>query len=566
MSPPSRNTRAYPVAPGARNERGVVLILVLILLVALVFGATAFLSVVVAEREVTVMYRLQSLCDHALESGKQHAIGAIEQAYSSGSVTTLGSAWVGEFVDTPDPVNEHKGGVVGLYPWNVPRHKSTWGELVRIPTFTPYPTQEDEDGNLYDATGYYVYHPSPELIHHLGGSKFQPLEGVDAQKVLWPRWIYIGYFDVNWRPTEEEEDARYMIRYTASIIDLAGLLLANRTVAWAGGGYAHTTYTAEHQESLRAILQALGGTNIPAGAAVVPSTDSFNWKGLTAGWLATMFDFDAGKWGSDAEKQAALWTPFGNSDMRVIQMETDESDPAKPILSLKQDAAGRLVLSASDPAAVKWQVNINTAPRKVLEAMLTAIDARLGATFPDTGDPKDPIYSTAGRPTIAALVDIILDGRPFTSDGELFGAVGSATHIEDDDDWGIDPQTMDWRIAALLGYRSDGQGFENPLYPGDASKRLSTNPGTFTGVALETGADGTHATGTLNHGMHLAIGMSRFYRVMVRAQVHDLTLRTTLLESDYEFVYQVDPDGSGVTGGTLLRDSNILYQRRHEGE
>lgn len=547
----------YPDQPNGcgraarHRERGVVLVLVLILLVALVFGATAFLSVVVAEREVTVMYRLQSLCDHALESGKQHAIGAIEQAYSSGSVTTLGSAWVGEFLDTPDPANEHKGGVVGLYPWNVARHKSTWGELVRIPTFTPYPTQEDEDGNLYDATGFYVYHPCPELINTLG-----------AGNVLWPRWIYIGYFDVNWRPTEEEEDARYMIRYTASVIDLAGLLLANRTVAWSGGEYAHTTYTDDHVASGTALLHALGAT-IPAGHPVPSAADHYNWKGLTTEWLEPMFPSDLTMWGSEAEKQAALWTPFGNSDMRVIQMETDESDPTQPILSLKQDAAGRLVLAVSDPAAIKWQVNINTAPRKVLEAMLTAIDARLTATFPDTGNTTDPVYSTAGLPTIAALVDLLLDNRPFTSDGEVFGVIGAATHLEDDDDWQIDPSKMDWRIAALLGYRSDGR----------MGAGASNAPGSFTGVALDEKApedviagDTNPAEKTLDHGMHLAIGMSRFYRVMVHAQVHDLTLDTTLLESDYEFVYQVDPDASGVTSGTLLRDSNILYQRRHEGE
>lgn len=510
-----------------RSARGAVLVLVVLLMVALMFGAMAFLSVVLSEREVAVIFRSQSLCGNAMASGRAHAIAILEEEYLTAERTGFDGAWRTEFADTVAG-----GGAEGEYLWDILRVTTAWGNPTKLASYTPY----------HEWTEVVEIDPDPRL---------------PADMKRWPTWHVVGYYDQGWRPVDTQGEGRYEIRYAVSIIDLSGLLLCNRTVAWdsSANAYEYTPYGgaggdsdwtfAGHSKTAKALIwKGYGCTEAEAEGLIGKGSRSFvdrddwqgdyrdmyGWSSAATAWLSAIHE-TSDTWGSEVEKTVQVWTPFGNSQM--------------------VDAGGALL---DDPSAVKWQVNVNTAPRDVLRMMILAVDHLLEENDPAghqelNADPNAPMAQVKGwkvepadgGPGVETLLNRLVSHDPLNTivDGGLSEPRGRV-HV----DGTPNPYATIDQALADFSWESGGT--------------------TYTDARIEALVTGQ--VGGVDTGLKLQVGKSKFFRVCVRGQTYDMGLGMALVSRELEFVYHVDPDNTGLGSGNKLMDGQILYQHLHGGE
>ncbi len=518
-----------PMPDERKRQKGAILILVLVIMVALLFGATAFLAVVINERELAVLFRNQSLANIGLFNGRAHAIALLEDGYAHDDNTDTNGDWYTAFSEIPSSTdNDFRDldRLAGMYPWDAKHFCPGFNGALPLTVWTP----------MSHYPGYGKYDPPTELVDG-NEENYSYLIGL-----RWPKWHYCALYDKDWDLWDTDSQvvtrdpanptARYSVRYYVSIIDLSGLILANRTAWWNGTEYELTEYAngtttiQDYAETMEHMLWVGMGADKTKVDKVINGTSEndnlhafvedtgwrdkhcnlYNWGHIATSWIGFCWDYDKGvethgnNWVYNFRidssektyiKYITLFTPFGNSSL--------------------VDNAWEEIADNAEKQTIKWQVNANTAPRKVLEVLIKTSDA-LAKTYNDGSDSWSPALLSEAE--VNSLITKLEAARPFANREAIKNAVSTAPN----------------------------QGIINRLVDGDG----------FYGLG--------------NQGMKLDVGKSKFFRVMVMAQTYDEVLGMILVSRRYECVVHIDPDGSGPYNGNKLWDTNILYQHKHGGE
>lgn len=252
------------------------------------------------------------------------------------------------------------------------------------------------------------------------------------------RWHPLGFFDEDFFPVTKEVEARHVLRYAVGIIDQSGLLLVNRARTYSGGrgrlgtrghrqthadSYGSTTHLADRTHELTGLLHMMNPSSIqewnvrrpPTTAshdanpdnpqAWIPFSDPNHDEATRAAYLTKQemiegyesirVEHEFREWmaarrfdTSSSAHDAYNWTTIA----RELGADTDGNRAMIQYVELLTPFGNGL--PASTPGIeedIQWHVNINTAPREVLRAMLRLTDYSLkGGQRVPTGQPDAP--------------------------------------------------------------------------------------------------------------------------------------------------------------------------------
>lgn len=693
---------AHPPRKARHSERGVILILVVVILFALVISATLFLQSVSVQRAISQAQGRRSLCQIALLSGRAHAIAVLDHAYATDPFTTLQGRWMTAFHHPPVwmPGTTYAYGDLVIRPGTsrADPKDALWYVCVTDGggmSGTPIPAFPEEAGERVTEGGgslltWYALDASPGWTSNILADTSLGLSDHDSLHEEFTvhdgraRWQPLGFFDEDWRPVTREVDARHVVRYAVGVIDQTGLLLVNRARTYAGGrgrlgtrghrethadSYGTTTHLADRRNELAGLLYMMNPHSIqewnvrrpPTAAshaanpdnpqAWIPFSDPnddeatrsayLTKQEMIEGYESIRVEHEFREWmaarrfdTSNSAHDAYNWSTIA----RELGADTDGNRAMIPYVELFTPFGNGLPASTTGISDdIQWHVNINTAPREVLRAMLRLTDYHLkGGQHEPTGQPDTPALPlnpssadnpayilaidgkitlvedyhtmtdavkegltdsfapfyredaanlpalTAPRPGIDTLVERILHGvdneaasfpightdfdrpaqrsrsiRPFSSNQDILDlfrippppawspntTYAYGDRVINPADAGTPQALTHWYVCTGLVNPETGgvSGGGAPAFPANVGQSVADN--TIRWYRIEGYEYDPRVQALVEgiHGMKWSVRKSNMFRVIVKAQVYDLSVGRVQAEMDVEFVYHTAP-------------------------